>query len=82
MFRHMPLAHDTPALREIIIVCCELVGNCQTLSKDGPSQRLNNITFRPFFLLCVSNCPRFPPLFVPLRCASSTCFAHCFHVYQ
>ena len=49
MFRHVPVSHDTSVLREIIIVCCESVGNCQTMSKDGPSQLVNNIIFRPFF---------------------------------
>ena len=49
MFRHMPVPRDTSGLREIIIVCCESVGNCQTLSKDGPSQLVNSIIFRPFF---------------------------------
>ena len=36
-------------LRQIIIVYCESVGNCQTLPKDGPSQLVNSIIFRPFF---------------------------------
>ena len=48
MFRHMPVPRDTSVSRQIIIVCCESVGNCQTLSKDGPSQ-LVSIIFRPFF---------------------------------
>ena len=30
-----PLPRDTSVSRQIIIVCCESVGNCQTLSKDG-----------------------------------------------
>ena len=47
--RHLPVPRDTSVLREIIIVCCELMGNCQTLSKDGPPQFVNNIIFRPFF---------------------------------
>ena len=46
MFRHMLIPRDTSALREII---CESVGNCQTLSKDGPSQLVNNIIFLLFF---------------------------------
>ena len=50
MFRHMPVPRDTSVSRQIIIVCCESVGNCQTLSKDGPSQLVNSIVFRPFFL--------------------------------
>ena len=51
MFRHMPVPRDTSVSRQIIIVCCESVGNCQTLSKDGPSQLVNSIIFRPFFSL-------------------------------
>ena len=50
MFRHVPVPRDTSVSRQIIIVCCESVGNCQTLSKDGPSQLVNSIIFRPFFL--------------------------------
>ena len=50
MFRHMPVPRDTSVSRQIIIVCCESMGNCQTLSKDGPSQLVNSIIFRPFFL--------------------------------
>ena len=51
MFRRMPVPRDTSVLRQIIIVCCESVGNCQHLSKDGrrPSQFVNSIIFRPFF---------------------------------
>ena len=49
MFRHMPVPRDTSVSRQIIIVCCESVGNCQTLSKDGPSELVNSIIFRPFF---------------------------------
>ena len=45
----MPVPRDTSVLRQIVIVCCESVGNCQTLSKDGPSQLVNSIMFRPFF---------------------------------
>ena len=45
MFRHMPVPRDTSVSRQIIIVCCESVGNCQTLSKDGPSQLVNSINF-------------------------------------
>ena len=41
---------DTSVLREIIIVRCESVGNCQTVSKDRPSQLVNNIIFRSIFL--------------------------------
>ena len=49
MFRHMPVPRDTSVTRQIIIFCCESVGNCQTLSKDGPSQLVNSIIFRTFF---------------------------------
>ena len=63
----MPVSGDTSVLRESIIVCCKSVGNCQTLSNDGPSQLVNNITFRSFFPLCSSDGPRFLPLSVPLR---------------
>ena len=41
----MPVPCDTLVSRQIIIVCCESVGNCQTLSKDGPSQLVNKIIF-------------------------------------
>ena len=46
----MFVPRDTSVLREIVIVCCESVGNCKTLSKDGPSQLVNNIIFRPFLI--------------------------------
>ena len=49
LFRHMPVPRDTSVSRQIIIVCCESVGNCQTLSKDEPSQLVNSIIFCPFF---------------------------------
>ena len=49
--RHMPVQRCTSVLREIIIVCWESVVNCQTLSKDGPSQLVNNIIFFFFFSL-------------------------------
>ena len=62
MFRHMPIPLDTSVSRQIIIVCCESVGNCQTLSKDRPSQLVNNIVFRPFFLFFASDGPRFLPI--------------------
>ena len=66
MFRHMSVPRDTSVLHvhEIIIVCCESVGNCPTLSKVGPSQLVNNITFCPFFLLFASDGPRFLYLFL------------------
>ena len=39
-----------------------VVGNCQTLSKDGPSQLVNSIIFRPFFLYFASDVHRFLPI--------------------
>ena len=81
MFRHMPVPRDTSVSRQNIIVCCESVGNCQTLSKDGPSQLVNSIIFRPFSVLC-ARCPLFLTNFVPFLRVPTTCFAHCFHVYQ
>ena len=45
----MPVPRDISVSRQIIFVCCESVGNCQTLSKDGPSQLVNSIIIRPFF---------------------------------
>ena len=83
MFRHMPVPRDTPVLHvhEIIIVCCESVGNCPTLSKVGPSQLVNNITFCPFFLLFASDGPRFLYLgkfFVTLRGTPTTCIVQLF----
>ena len=78
MFRHMPVPRDTSVLREIIIVCCESVGNFRTLFEDGPSQLVNNIRFCSF----ASDGPRLLPLFVPFRCAPTTWFVHCFRVYQ
>ena len=64
MFRHMPVPRDTctSVSRQIIIVCCESVGNCQTLSKDGPSQLVSSIIFRPFFLFFASDVHRFLPI--------------------
>ena len=58
----MPLPHVTSVSRQIIIVCCELVGNCQTLFKDWPLQLVNGIIFRPFFLFFASDVHRFLPL--------------------
>ena len=49
MFRHRPVPRDISVSRQISIVCCESVWNCQTPSKDGLSQLVNSITFRPFF---------------------------------
>ena len=51
MFRHMPVPRDTSVSRQIIIVCCESVGICKTLSKNGPSHFVNSIIFRFFFSL-------------------------------
>ena len=62
MFRHMPVPRDTSVSRQIIIVCCESVGNCQTLSKDGPSQLVNSNIVRPFFLYFRSDVHRFLPI--------------------
>ena len=78
MFRHMPVPRDTSVLRQIIIVCCESVGNCQTLSKDGPLQLVNSIIFRPFFSLRPMSIVSYQFCPVP----PTTCFVHCFHVYQ
>ena len=62
-FRHMPVPRDTSVSCQIIIVCCESVGNCQTLSKDRPSQLVNSIIFRPFFFLFfASDVHRFLPI--------------------
>ena len=82
MFRHMSVPRDTSVSRQIIIVCCESVGICQTLSKDGPSQLVNSIIFRPFFSFLCVRCPSFLTNFVPFRRALTTCFSHCFHVFQ
>ena len=49
MCRHMPVQRDISVLHEIVIVCCESEGNCQTLSNDGPSQLINKIKIRPYF---------------------------------
>ena len=62
MFRHMPVPRDTSVSRQIIIVCCESVRNCQTLSKDGPLQLVYSIIFRPFFLFFASDVHRFLPI--------------------
>ena len=73
MFRHMPVPRDTSVSRQIIIVCCESVGNCQTLSKDGPLQLVNSIIFRPFFC-------SFRPMFIVSDqfCPDPTCAHHVF----
>ena len=71
MFRHMPVPRDT--LFPSVIVCCESVGNCQTLSKDGPSQPVNSIIFRPFF------CSLRPMSIVSYQfCPVPTCAHHVF----
>ena len=60
MFRHMHVPRDTSVSRQIIIVYCESVGNCQTLSKDGPSQLVNSIIFlslRPMSIVSYQFCP-------------------------
>ena len=82
MFWQMPVTRDTSVLREVIIVCFESVGNCQTQFKDGPSQLVNDIIFRPFFLFFLSDGPPFLHFFVPFRGAPITCFVHWVHVYQ
>ena len=52
-------------------------------AKDGRLQVVNNIIFRLFFFLFfTSDELHFLPLFVPLRGKATTCFVHCFHVYQ
>ena len=71
MFRHMPVPRDT--LFPSVIVCCESVGNCQTLSKDGPSQLVNSIIFRPF--LCSL---RPMSIFSYQFCPVPTCAHHVF----
>ena len=62
MFSHMPAPRDTSVSGQIIIVYCESVGNCQTLSKDGPPQFGNSIIFRPFFPFFAFDVHRFLPL--------------------
>ena len=73
MFRHMPVPRDKSVSRLNIIVCCESAGNCQTLSKDGPSQLVNSIIFRPFF------CSLCPMSIVSYQfCTVPTCAHHVF----
>ena len=71
MFRHMPVPRETSVSRQIIIVCCESEGNCQTLSKDGPSQLVNSIIFRPYF-------PFFASIVSHQFCPVPTCAHHVF----
>ena len=75
MFRHMPVPRDTSVSRQINIVCCESVRNCQTLSKTD----LRNLWIVSYFVLFLSLRPL--TNFVPFRRAPTTCFAHCFHLY-
>ena len=74
----MPVPRDTSISRQIIIVCCESVGNCQTLSKDGPSQLVNStgIIFRPFFLFCASDVH----CFLPILSRSDVCPPRVLHI--
>ena len=65
MFRHMPVPRDTSVLREIIIVCCESVGNCQTLPKDGSLQIVNIYHISFFFSFLCVRWPSFPTSFCP-----------------
>ena len=75
MFRHMPVPRDTSVSRQIIIVCCESVGNCQTLSKDGPSQLVNSINFVLFmFFASDVHC------FWPILSRSDVCPPHGLHI--
>ena len=73
MFRHMPVPRDTSVLRDIIIACCESVGNCQTLSKDGP----HNLWIISYFVLFSFVCIRLP-LFPTSFCPIPTCTHHVF----
>ena len=74
MLRHMPVPRDT--LFPSVIVCCESVGNCQTLSKDGPSQLVNSIIFRPFFLFFASDVH----CFLPILSRSDVCPPRVLHI--
>ena len=78
MFRHMPVPRDKSVSRQIIIVCCESVGNCQTLSKDGPSQLVNStgIIFRPFFLFFAPDVH----CFLPIVSRSDVCPPRVLHI--
>ena len=76
------LPRDTIVLHKIIIVCCGSVGNYQTLSKDGRSQVVNNIIFRPFVLFCASNALVFYLFLSRSEVGPTRVWLHCFHVYQ
>ena len=65
MLRHMPVPRDTSVSRQIIIVCCESVGN-------RPSQLVNSIIFRPFFPFFASDVHLF------FFCPVPTCAHHVF----
>ena len=73
MFRHMPVPRDT----SILIVCCESVGNCQTLSKDGPSQLVNyKYHISSFFLFFVPDVH----CFLPIMSRSDVCPPRVLHI--
>ena len=73
MFRHMLCLYH---VIHKIIVCCESVGNCQTLSKDGPSKLVNSIIFRPFFLFFASDVH----CFLPILSRSDVCPPRVLHI--
>ena len=58
------------------LFCCESVGNCQTLSKDRPSQLVNSIIFRPFFLFFASDVH----CFLPILSRSDVCPPRVLHI--
>ena len=73
MFRHMPVPRDT----SVIIVCCESVGNCQTLSEDGPSQLVNyKYHISSFFLFFVPDAH----CFLPILSRSDVCSPRVLHI--
>ena len=78
MFRHISVPRDTSVLCEIIIVCCESVGNCQTLSNDGPSQ----VWIISYFVLCFLFFASDGLVSYLFLSAPSACFVHCFYFYQ
>ena len=75
MFRHMLCLYH---VIHKIIVCCESVGNCQTLSKDGPSKLVNSIIFRPFFSVLCVRCPLFSYQFCPVPTCAHNVFCTLF----